>query len=138
MLAAAITGGLLGGAIFAFAHWQRYDRDRSFYPTVLVVIASYYVLFAVTGGDMRALPAQLAVALGFAVFAVFAGRRGNRTVAIGIVLHGLYDLAFQAFGVGGGVPPWWPMFCGAIDVVLGMAAFLAVARKDGRGSLEKP
>jgi hypothetical protein len=29
------------------ARWVGFDRDRAFYPTVLVVIASYYVLFAV-------------------------------------------------------------------------------------------
>ena len=28
-----------------------FDRDRAFYPTILVVIASYYVLFAVMGGS---------------------------------------------------------------------------------------
>ena len=31
-----------------------FDRDRAYYPTVLIVIASYYVLFAVMGGSMRA------------------------------------------------------------------------------------
>lgn len=31
-----------------------FDRDRGFYPTVLVVIASYYVLFAVMSGSVDA------------------------------------------------------------------------------------
>jgi hypothetical protein len=32
-----------------------FDRDRAVYPTLLIVIASYYVLFAVMGGSVRAL-----------------------------------------------------------------------------------
>jgi len=30
------------------------SKDRAFYPTMLIVIASYYVLFAVMGGSRRA------------------------------------------------------------------------------------
>lgn len=29
----------------------RLDRDRAFYPTVMIVIASYYALFAVMGAS---------------------------------------------------------------------------------------
>jgi hypothetical protein len=31
------------------------DRDRAFYPTVMIVIASYYGLFAVMSGSVQAL-----------------------------------------------------------------------------------
>ena len=31
------------------------DRDRAFYPTLMIVIASYYGLFAVIGGSAQAL-----------------------------------------------------------------------------------
>ena len=41
--------------VSVFARSVGLDRDRALYPTVLVVIASYYVLFAVMGGSMRAL-----------------------------------------------------------------------------------
>ena len=39
-LALALTG------VFAA---MGFDRDRSFYPVVLIVVATYYVLFAVMG-----------------------------------------------------------------------------------------
>ncbi|MFC0589313.1 hypothetical protein ACFFF7_07800 [Novosphingobium aquiterrae] len=132
MLVPAAIGAALGLAVFAFARWQRYDRDASFYPTVLIVIASYYVLFAVMAGDRAALVPQLGVALVFATLAVIAGRHAPRLVGIGIALHGLYDLAFHLLGGGGGVPEWWPPFCGAIDIVLGLAVLGAVAWS-GRG-----
>lgn len=126
MLLAAIIGGLLGASIFLFARWQRYDRESAFYPTVLIVIASYYVLFAVMAGDRSALVIQLAIAVAFVALAVVGRNIDGRIVAVGIVLHGLYDLAFHWAGAGGGVPDWWPAFCGAIDLVLGIAVLAAM------------
>ena len=48
-------GIVLALCVSVFARAVGFDRDRAFYPTVLVVIASYYVLFAAMGGSMRAL-----------------------------------------------------------------------------------
>jgi hypothetical protein len=42
-------GVILGLAIAAVATGIGFARDRSFYPTVLIVIATYYVLFSVMG-----------------------------------------------------------------------------------------
>ena len=42
-----VVGVLLAIAIAALAKFTRFDEERSFYSTVLVIIASYYVLFAV-------------------------------------------------------------------------------------------
>lgn len=42
------------------------DRDRVFYPTVLIVVASYYVLFAAMDGSHGVLRAEIAIAAVFA------------------------------------------------------------------------
>ena len=85
-----------------FARLAGLDRDRAFYPTVLVVVASYYVLFAVMGGSVRAL------VLG--------------TVMMGCVHAHIIDNP--------GVPEWWPAFCGAYDVVAAAAlAWLSRGRE---------
>ena len=47
---AYLVGALLAFAVGGLGTVVGLDRDRAFYPTVMVVIASYYVLFAVTGG----------------------------------------------------------------------------------------
>ena len=44
-----LIGLLLSVAVAAFATVTGLDRERGFYPTVLIVIASYYVLFALMG-----------------------------------------------------------------------------------------
>ena len=43
------VGLVLALLVSSFARLVGFDRDRSFYPVVLIVIASYYVLFAVMG-----------------------------------------------------------------------------------------
>jgi hypothetical protein len=48
---AAIVGACLAFAVGIFATVVRLDRDRAFYPTVAIVIASLYSLFAVIGGS---------------------------------------------------------------------------------------
>ncbi|MFL6446392.1 MAG: hypothetical protein ACJ746_01655 [Bryobacteraceae bacterium] len=42
---------ILGLVVTGFATISGFDRDRAFYPTVLMVIASYYSLFAVMGSS---------------------------------------------------------------------------------------
>ena len=37
----------------ALARYVEFDRDRALYPTVVIVIASYYVLFAAMSGSVH-------------------------------------------------------------------------------------
>ena len=46
---AYLIGLVLALAVSAYATMLRLDRDGAFYPTVLVVVASYYILFAAIG-----------------------------------------------------------------------------------------
>ena len=48
-----IVGIILSVVVAVVMRYVGFDRDRAFYPTVLIVIASYYVLFAVMGGSMQ-------------------------------------------------------------------------------------
>ena len=50
-----IAGVLLAVGIAAFGKVTRFDQDRSFYPTILIIIASYYILFAILGDSRHAL-----------------------------------------------------------------------------------
>jgi hypothetical protein len=44
-----VIGLILAVAVAGSATVVGFDRERAFYPTVLIVIASYYVLFAAMG-----------------------------------------------------------------------------------------
>jgi len=60
-----LTGLILSLAVAISAAIIGFDRERAFYPTVLIVIASYYVLFAAMGASRRALIIEIVVASGF-------------------------------------------------------------------------
>ena len=100
-----------------------FNRHRAFYPTVLIVIASYYGLFAVMGGSTHALVVESAVVAAFVLVSVLGFRLNLWFVVAGLLTHGLFDFAHPRVIQNPGVPPWWPMFCLAYDLTA--AAYLA-------------
>lgn len=115
-----IVGIVLGVLIAVFARFTGFDRDRAFYPTALIVIASYYALFAVMGGSMPALMLEL---VGIAVFVgiAIAGFKGSPwIVAAGIAGHGVFDFVRIGLIDNPGMPEWWPPFCASIDITIGV------------------
>lgn len=99
------------------------DRDRAFYPTVLVVIASYYVLFAVMGGSGHALVVETLVMTGFLLVAVIGFKQSLWLVVAALAAHGVLDVFHGRVVANPGVPAWWPAFCLTYDITA--AAFLA-------------
>lgn len=101
-----------------------FDRDRAFYPTILIVVASYYVLFAAIGGDRQTLVVESAMMMVFIAIAVAAFRGSLWIAAAGLIGHGLFDLLVHGHVIENpGMPAWWPPFCAAYDVAAGL--FLA-------------
>jgi len=115
-----LIGVTLALAVAGFAAVVGFDRDRAFYPTVLIVIAAYYVLFAAMDPSRRALLVEIAVACGFVLFAVLGFKRNLLLVAAAIAGHGVFDFVHHLFIDNPGVPRWWAGFCGSIDVALGV------------------
>jgi hypothetical protein len=115
-----IVGVLLAVAVAALGKFTRFDQDRSFYPTVLVTIASYYVLFAVLGASGHALVSELVIAVAFSTVAILGALHAPVLVGTGIMAHGLFDLVHDVVIENSGVPIWWPSFCGSLDVLLGL------------------
>jgi hypothetical protein len=95
---------------------------------VLVVIASYYVLFAVVGGSSHALIGELVIAVVFSTVAILGALFFPTVVGIGILAHGLFDLAHDSIIENPGVPAWWPAFCASIDVLLGLWVIILRSR----------
>ena len=115
-----VVGVLIAVGIAALAKFTRFDEDRSFYFTVLVIIASYYVLFAVLGGSDLALVWELVIAAAFSTVAIVGALHAPTLVGIGIIAHGLFDFVHDGIIENPGVPTWWPSFCGSVDVLLGL------------------
>lgn len=116
-------GIALALAVGVFARWVGLDRDRAFYPTVMIVIASLYSLFAIMAGSPAVLIAEFAIGAGFIALATAGFKRSLWLVVAALAAHGLFDLFHPHAFHNPGVPAWYPEFCLAYDVAA--AAFLA-------------
>jgi hypothetical protein len=119
-----VIGAGLALAVCLFATFAGFDRDRAFYPTLTIVIASYYALFAVMAGTASALGVESVVILLF-LFVSVLGFRLNLWLVVGALCgHGVFDFIHAHLIANPGVPVWWPRFCLSYDVTAG--AYLAV------------
>jgi hypothetical protein len=118
-----VIGTVLALAVGLFATGVGLDRDRAFYPTVTIVIASYYALFALIGGSVQVLVSESIVIAAFLGVAVAGFKRSLWLVVAGLAAHGAFDLVHGQLIDNPGVPSWWPHFCLAYDVVA--AVYLA-------------
>lgn len=114
------VGIILGIAVGIFSTVVGLDRDRALYPAILVVIASYYGLYAVLGGSNTAIVLETLVGLLFVAVAAVGFRVDLWIVAAGTVGHGIFDVFHHLIIENPGLPTWWPMFCMSIDITLGV------------------
>ena len=118
-----VVGIVLSIGVAAFARLVGFDRDRAFYPAVLIVIASYYVLFAAMIGSVETVLLESTVMTLFMIAAV-AGFKSTPWIIVGaLAAHGVQDVVHGHIIANAGVPAWWPAWCLAYDV--GAAAALA-------------
>ena len=131
MLMPYVIGSVLSVVVAVLARSGGFDRDRAFYPTVVIVVASYYVLFAVMSGDVRTVLLEFTVMIGFVIAAVIGFKSSVWIVAAALAGHGVFDAVHGAIIQNAGVPVWWPAFCGSYDV--GAGAILGWLAKMRRG-----
>lgn len=106
-----------------------FERDRAFYPVMLIVIASYYDLFAVIGGDRGVLGIEIAISLGFAAVAVLGFRVNLWLTVAGLLGHAALDFVHGHVLTNPGLPTWWPMFCATFDAIAGLYLLWALTFK---------
>jgi hypothetical protein len=107
-----------------------FDRDRAFYPTIVIVIAAYYALFAVVGGSGKDLFIESLFIAVFSGLAILGFKRNLWLIVGAFVTHGVFDFFHDRLNSNPGVPGWWPMFCLSCDFV--MALYLALLLKRSR------
>lgn len=96
-----------------------FDRDRAFYSTLVVVVAHYYILFAVLGKSTPALLTESLAATVFLALAVIGFKKNLWLVVAGLAGHGVFDFFHHLFIQNPGVPVYWPGFCLSFDVLAG-------------------
>ena len=105
-------------AVAGLAAGVGFDRD-SFGSTVLIVTASYYVLFATMADSARPLVIESVIASAFLLVAVLAFKSNPWLVPAGMAAHGVFDIFHGSLIHNSGMPVWWPGFCLAFDAIFG-------------------
>ncbi len=124
-----VIGIVFSAGVAVFARCVGFDRDRAFYPTVTIVIALYYVLFAVMSGSVQTVLLESIVMSVFAVAAVVGFKSSAWIVVAALAGHGVFDAVHGHLIENAGVPAWWPAWCLAYDV--GAAAGLGWLLRQG-------
>ena len=124
-----LIGIAIAIAVCLFALLTGFDRDRAFYPTVVLVVAHYYILFAVMGASTHVLIAECLGASAFMVLAVVGFKTNQWITAAALAGHGVYDFFHHLIIQDPGVPAWWPAFCMSFDVLAGAILALLLLRR---------
>lgn len=127
MLLRALIVGVVSGAVTAWLGWSSLIPDPlAFHSVSLAVIGAIYMGFAFADGRLSIMIIELTAATAFVVLALFGLWIAPLFIAVGLVLHGLWDIAHRPRGITTRLPTWYPPFCAAYDFVFaGVFLFLA-------------
>lgn len=126
-----LVGVGVAALVCVFGMVCAFDRDRVFYPTVLIVVASYYILFAAMGSTSPVMPMELVGAGVFLLAAVVGFRKNLWFAAVGLCGHGVFDFFHHLLIQNPGVPGWWPGFCLGFDVPAGIYLAVLLVKRSG-------
>jgi hypothetical protein len=105
------------------------DRERVFYPAVVMAVASYYVAFAVNDGSAAVMLSEASIAAVFIVGAVLGLKHNPWIAVVALGGHGVMDAFHHHLVHNSGVPRSWPGFCATFDVAAAVfVALLMLAR----------
>lgn len=117
----ALIGAAVGVLTILIAKLIR--GQRWLFALGLVTLPSLYASFALHAGEPAVGAKEMIYGIPFLVAGLaftFAGFRYS-AIVVGVmwILHGLYDLIHSHLITNAGVPDWYPVWCCAVDVVVG-------------------
>jgi hypothetical protein len=123
-ITAFLIGVLLSIVLIVRFKKTRLETNKFTYSLLLFSFPLYYFAFAVYDFDFEAVSLEILGGTLFFVIAILSLKLNAfykfSLLSIGYMLHGAYDIWHNLFFVNRGTPIWWPEFCGAIDIVLGL------------------
>jgi hypothetical protein len=134
MLVRALIIGIAGGGLTSLIAWSPLIPDPlAFHSVSLAAIGAIYIGFAFSDGRPWIVILEGTVATGFLVLALLGLWVAPAWVAVGLILHGLWDLGHRPHAITTKLPAWYPPFCAAFDFVFA-GVFLAIAHTLGSRS----
>jgi hypothetical protein len=129
-----LIGVGLAVSVCAFAMVSGFDRERVFYPTMVVVVGHYYILFAAMRGSTPVLALESLAASVFLALAVIGFKKSLWLTAAALAGHGIFDFFHHLLIQNPGVPVWWPGFCMSFDILAGGFLTVLLMRRSGFAS----
>jgi hypothetical protein len=119
-----IFGLVLGSVLLVYARSYGVKRERKILAIALVIAAMIYVTFAIIWGDGKWVLIEV---LGVAIYGVFvwaAIRYSAYWLAVGWLLHPLWDVVLHLLGSGKLVAPaWYAISCITFDILIAAYIF---------------
>ena len=131
---AYLIGVAVALAVCVFAMLTGFDRGRVFYSTMVIVVAHYYILFAVLGNSPSTLVAESSIAAVFLAVAVAGFKKSLWLIVAGLIGHGVMDFFHHLIIQNPGMPSWWPGFCLSFDILAGAFLALLLIRRSGQAA----
>jgi hypothetical protein len=126
----AVIGAAVGGLTIGVARIIR--GQRWLYALGLLTLPSLYAMFALRAGQQAVAVREMMYGTPFIVAGLVCAFVSIRQSAIVVgafwMLHGVYDLIHGRLITNAGVPDWYPIWCFAVDVVVG-AYLIWLARR---------
>jgi len=103
--------------IFLTPLLRKYFPMKLLAATILVAIAFIYVGFSLKENILSDIIIEVTAALVFFFIAIVGYTRHSKLIALGILLHGLWDLIHHFTSGLKSNPDYWPVYCLTIDVI---------------------
>ena len=116
-----LIGAAVGILTILIARFIR--GERWLYSLGLLTLPGLYASFALQAGEPAVGVKEMIYGIPYVVaglvFAFVSVRKSAVVVGVFWLLHGLYDLVHAQLITNAGVPGWYPVWCFAVDAVIG-------------------
>lgn len=99
-------------------------KALDFYGILLAMIAGVYIGFAIDDGRRDKLILEVVVALGFCMLVLIGMWKWPVLIAVGYLLHAVWDLLHHPFKLGVRVKAWYPPACLIYDGLIGAFIYI--------------
>lgn len=110
---------------------RRYISMKLLAATILVAIAFIYVGFALKENSVSGIIVEVIAALAFYFMAVIGYSRKPQLIALGILLHGLWDITHHIISGLNANPDYWPVYCLTIDILWSIYFYYILKKEKG-------
>ncbi len=118
----ALIGAAVGVLTIVIARFAR--AERWVYTLGLLTLPSIYAFFALQAGEHAVAIKEMVFGVPYVLaglaFAFVSVRYSAVAVGLLWLLHAVYDLTHSQLITNTGVPAWYPLFCFAVDAVIGL------------------